>query len=69
MMSYSSFMKLNRNNPDLSTYQYWYDSVTYIRGAYDLKMGKGIEQILKVSEEHEVDKRTEDLLEASKYQD
>jgi len=68
-MSYSSFIKLNRNNPELFIYQHWVDNTTYIRGAYDIKTGKGIEQILKVSEEYEVDKRAEDLLEASKYQD
>lgn len=67
MITYSDFMKTNRKSENLSTYEYWLNDYTYIRGAYDLRTGKGIEQVLELTKEQEVNRKAADIEEARKY--
>ena len=61
MSQYVSWVKANMGNSK-TYYKYWKDDYTFIRGVYDKNTNKGIEQVLLLSDEYEIDK-TEEILE------
>jgi hypothetical protein len=65
MSDYSNWIR--NNGSDKIEYQYWEDDYTYKRGVYNMRTGKGIEQVLIVADEYEIDKSEEIVEDLKKY--